>query len=294
MKSDWATTDESHRLNTTIVLDDHRFCAERIMDVGVMPTVHRHSQFEINYLLKGSMTYWFDGREVTVETGKIAIFWGMVPHQLIRHTPHASFICLYIPASIFVSLPVGDVLRTALFGGDLVEPMVAYETDNGMFRRWREDLLSKNAQLEAIVRDELSARLRRVDRDGWRDLRGAAPTALGGAHRSSPQAHRLEAMARFIGEHSHEDISVADVAAHGGFHPNYAMTLFRNATGLTISQAIARNRLDTAQSLLVSTSDDIADIAFAVGFGSLSRFYEAFKARFDMSPARFRRWHRAP
>jgi len=259
-----------------------------------MPTIHRHSQFEINYLLDGAMTYWFDGREVTVEAGKTAIFWGMVPHQLIRHTPHAQFVCLYIPAAIFVSLHIGDALRSALFGGHLVEPLVAYETDGGMFRRWREDLLSKNPHVEDIVRDELSARLRRIDRDGWRDLRGTAGTALGSAHRGSPQAHRLEAMARFIGEHSHEDISVADVAAHGGFHPNYAMTLFRNATGLTISQSIARNRLDTAQALLVSSDDDIADIAFAVGYGSLSRFYEAFKARFDMSPARFRRWHRAP
>ena len=274
---------------TTVVFDDHRFCSGRMLEIAVMSAPHRHSQFEINHILTGSLTYWFDGREVRIEAGRTALFWGMAPHQSIAHDPGATFVCLYIPAEIFVSLNVGDALRTALFRGDLVEFARPLESDGVNFRGWREDLLREDPELEAIVRDELTARLRRVDRDGWRELRRAAAPSMRGAHREAAGAEKAAAMARFIGERSSEDLDVGTIAREVGLHPNYAMTLFRKALGLTINQYLTRARLDTAQSLLASTEDEIASIAFASGFGSLSRFYLAFEQRFDMSPGAFRR-----
>jgi AraC family transcriptional regulator, melibiose operon regulatory protein len=57
---------------------------------------------------------------------------------------------------------------------------------------------------------------------------------------------------------------------------------------MSINQAIIRHRLDTAQSMLIGTDQPVAEIAFECGFGSLSRFYEAFKGRFKVSPKLFR------
>lgn len=277
---------------TTVVFHNHKFSVGLRMEVAVMAQPHRHSQFEINHLLSGAMTYWLDGREVRLEAGRTAIFWGMVPHQAIAHEPDTRFVCLYLPAAIVVSLPIGETLRKALFSGDVVEATRQLSTDDASFLRWREDLMADDPGLEGIVRDELSARLRRVDRDGWRDLRDASVVALGDSRRGAGGADKVETMARFIGENSARDISASEVAAAAALHPNYAMGLFRKGTGLTITQYINRCRLDTAQALLVANDDDIAGIAFASGFGSLSRFYEAFQSRFTMSPARFRRWHR--
>ena len=84
-------------------------------------------------------------------------------------------------------------------------------------------------------------------------------------------------------------VSDADVARAAGLHPNYAMTLFKKAFGITIKQAVTRHRLDAAQSLLLATDASIASIAFDCGFGSLSSFYEAFEKRFSVSPASFRK-----
>jgi transcriptional regulator GlxA family with amidase domain len=52
---------------------------------------------------------------------------------------------------------------------------------------------------------------------------------------------------------------------------------------------LSRARIDAAQSLLASTEDEIAPIAFGSGFRSPSRCYLAFEQRFDMSPGAFRR-----
>ena len=96
-------------------------------------------------------------------------------------------------------------------------------------------------------------------------------------------------MTRFVGEHGLDDIDVEAVAKAAGLHPNYAMTLYKRAFGMTIKQAITRHRLDAAQSMLIATDRSIANIAFDCGFGSLSSFYEAFEKRFAISPSHFRK-----
>lgn len=276
---------------TMVVFDDHRFCAGQTELVQPMSAPHRHSQFEINHLLEGAMTYWFDGRSITVHAGQTVLFWGMVPHQAVSRPEGTRFTCLYIPAALFMRLPISDGLRTTLFRGGMVVADTAYPTDAEMFRRWREDLLLDDHQLEDIVRDELSSRLRRLDRDGWHDLFERAPGALAGAHAEARRSDKVEAMVRHIGQAASEKLSVEAVAGAAGLHPNYAMSLFKRTLGITIADYVMRTRLDAAQALLISSDRKIADIAFDAGFGSLSRFYDAFQRRFGMSPTKLRRLH---
>ena len=96
-------------------------------------------------------------------------------------------------------------------------------------------------------------------------------------------------MLRQIAEHAHENLSVADVIRPTGLHPNYAMSLFRRSIGHTITHSITRHRLDIALSLLISTEYTVARIVYDSGFGSPSRFYNAFARRFHMHPLAFRR-----
>jgi len=277
-----------------VVYDDHRFSAGRLLDVELMPSPHTHSQIEINLVLQGHMVYRFEGRLIRVEAGQLVVFWGTIPHQTVQMGPVTRFVCLYVPVSMFLAIQIGDALRGALFGGALIAAERLLPAEQDTFLRWREDLLGGDGRRERIVRDELSARLRRMDLDGW--------TALGQTGRPSRPAgplqerrlEKVEAMARVIAERAGEPIGVAEVARAVGLNPNYAMTLFKTALGITINQYLTRQRLDTAQALLLSTDRDVADIAFEAGFGSLSRFYQAFSAKMGASPARFRRNCRHP
>jgi AraC family transcriptional regulator, melibiose operon regulatory protein len=272
-----------------VVFGDHQFCAGKSLDVLRMPSPHMHSQIEFNFVLEGGMTYWFDGRKINVGAGRLALFWGMIPHQVTATESDTRFVCLYVPMSVFLGLPTLSLLREAIFKGEVIEPVCARPYDRDVFLGWRSDLLSGDAQLEQIVRDELSARIRRLDREGWRDLREDAPIAIGAAGHDGERVYHVERMARFIGEHSLEDIGVADVSEACGLHANYAMTLYKRSLGITIKQAIIRHRLDTARSLLIATESPVASIAFDCGFNSLSSFYAAFAQRFTASPAAFRR-----
>jgi AraC family transcriptional regulator, melibiose operon regulatory protein len=272
------------------VFSDHRFCAGQSTTVYAMSGPHMHSQVELNFILTGEMTYWFDGREFTLGAGRLALFWGMIPHQVISCAEGTTFVVLYVPMSVFIELPSLSRLREAIFGGAFVEAINVPHYDSDIFQRWRLDLLSNDKLLEQIVRDELAARVRRIDREGWRDLRDVGTLTpvkakLGHDH---DRALKVEAMARFISEKALDDISADDVAKAANLHPNYAMSLYKRAIGLTIKQSITRHRLDTAQSMLISTDLPVASIAFDCGFGSLSSFYAAFEQRFEKSPAAFR------
>jgi AraC family transcriptional regulator, melibiose operon regulatory protein len=273
-----------------VIFGDHRFCAGTSLAVQPMPRPHMHSQVELNFILTGSMTYWFDGRTVTLSAGKLSLFWGMIPHQVSECAEGTTFVVLYVPMAAFLELPTLSSLRAAIFRGAVIEALDVKPYDAAMFQRWREDLLVGDAQLQQIVKDELTARVRRLDRAGWHDLRDVAPLVgkisnLGHDHE---RALKAEGMAQFIGEHALEQITAENVAKFVGLHPNYAMTLYKRATGQTIKQSISRHRLDAAQSMLIASDLPVASIAFDCGFGSLSSFYAAFEKRFRNSPAAFR------
>ena len=272
-----------------VVFGNDGFCAGKTMDVACMPSPHMHSQIELNFVLEGKMTYWFDGREISVSAGRLVLFWGMVPHQVREVEEPTKFVCLYVPMSVFLGLPTLSDLREAMFKGAVIEATSIKEFDADIFKRWREELLSSNANIEQVVREELKSRVRRIDLEGWRDLRDLVEASPHFTASDSEGARHVERMARYIGEHASKDISVEDVARVVGLHSNYAMTIFKRGVGISINQAILHNRLDAAQSMLIATENSISSIAFDCGFGSLSRFYEAFRKRFNTTPIQLRR-----
>lgn len=277
------------RRHPMVVFGDHRLCAGHRLAVQPMPGPHMHSQVEVNFLLSGAMTYWLDGVVVPLAGTRLVIFWGMAPHQVTEASADAQFACFYLPLAMVLSLSRAARLRAAVLRGGMIAARSVEGWEGEVFLRWRSELMSGEEAVEAVVRDEILARLQRLDHEGWHDLgRGAAPAAAGLGF-DAERLQSIEAMTRFIGEQGLGSIQVSDVARAAGLHPNYAMALFRRAFGMTIKHAITRHRLDTAQSLLLSSDQSIASIAFDCGFGSLSSFYEAFEKRFSLSPANFRK-----
>ncbi|MCX5479135.1 helix-turn-helix domain-containing protein [Kaistia geumhonensis] len=263
-----------------------------VTGVRLMRSAHVHSHVEINLIVAGQMTYLFNGRTVTLKRGDLAMFWAAIPHRVIAIDEGTSFICSDVPIDMVLAMPGCEALKTALLqGGLLVANRVrAFEQDQ--FADWHELLLHRRATMLPVVRDELAARLRRIEIDGWRNL--ASDEEERRAREADPdggEAHRdkVHRMARYIAEHATEAIAVADIAASVGLHPNYAMTLFRRTLGMTINEYVTRQRLMLAHGRLLASEDEIAEIAFEAGFGSLSRFYEAFRERYGCTPRDMRR-----
>ena len=92
----------------------------------------------------------------------------------------------------------------------------------------------------------------------------------------------------FIQANAEEPITLAQVAAHVHVSRFYFCKLFRKATGLTLTDYVARVRLEKAKSLLSDPSIRISEVVFAAGFGSIQQFNSVFKQMLGVSPTVYR------
>jgi len=108
---------------------------------------------------------------------------------------------------------------------------------------------------------------------------------------TSAGLNKVEQMACFIAQNYTERLTVEEIGKSVKLHPNYAMNLFQKSFGTTLIHYLTQHRISHAQRLLATTDESIAEIAFASGFNSLSRFNEAFRRACGSSPREYRRCH---
>ena len=94
--------------------------------------------------------------------------------------------------------------------------------------------------------------------------------------------------AEYIEKHKSEEFSLADVAKAAGASVFHFCKVFHKATGLKFSDYVARVRLEDARTRLLNPNLRISEIAYDVGFQSLTQFNRTFKRVFGQSPTEFR------
>jgi AraC-like DNA-binding protein len=96
---------------------------------------------------------------------------------------------------------------------------------------------------------------------------------------------------KFIHEHSDDELSLTKVAKFSNISGNHLSEKFKEVTGINFVDYIARARTEKARELLENSNLRISEIAFAVGFQSLSQFNRVFKKLTRKSPTQFRAAH---
>lgn len=256
-----------------------------------MPRCDRHNEIELNLLACGTLTYLIGGQKVTVPAGRLSIFWAGIPHQIIEFGGLGEYFVLTIPLAWFLQWRLPDQLTQPILHGQMVvepdETRLAW--DWARFGTWSEDARTGTERHRHICLLEIEARLRRLAltvADVPPQSRAKSPAVLGPQHLS-----RAEQMACYIARHYTKPLTVETIGRHVGLHPNYAMGVFQRAFGTTLLKYVTQHRLSHAQRLLVTTDDLVIDIALKSGFGSLSRFNEAFRRSFGCTPREYRRSH---
>jgi AraC-like DNA-binding protein len=99
----------------------------------------------------------------------------------------------------------------------------------------------------------------------------------------------LVAKAReYIEKHKAEEFSLSDVARAAGASVFHFCKVFHKATGLKFTDYVARVRVEDARNRLLNPNLRISEIAYDVGFQSLTQFNRTFKRVFGQSPTEFR------
>ena len=92
----------------------------------------------------------------------------------------------------------------------------------------------------------------------------------------------------FIETNFKEHISLAAVARHAGMSSFYFCKTFKKVTGLNYTKYLNRVRVENAKQLLLNFNYRISEIAYEVGFQSLTHFNRAFRIVAGQSPTEYR------
>lgn len=92
----------------------------------------------------------------------------------------------------------------------------------------------------------------------------------------------------FIRAHASEPITVEDILSHVLVSRRSLDYKFRQATGCTVYEHIARIKIDAAKLLLAGTNTKIGDVAGRVGFLTYSIFGDTFRRLEGISPRQYR------
>jgi AraC-like DNA-binding protein/ligand-binding sensor protein len=92
----------------------------------------------------------------------------------------------------------------------------------------------------------------------------------------------------YIQQHKMEPLSLAMVAQASGASVFHFCKVFKKTTGLKFTDYVARVRLEDAKSQLLNPNRRVSEIAYDVGFQSLTQFNRMFKRVFGQSPSEFR------
>lgn len=93
---------------------------------------------------------------------------------------------------------------------------------------------------------------------------------------------------QFIAEHQTEELSLDQVAKSVHTSKFYFCKMFKKATGINFTDYLSRVRTERAKSLLLNQNLRISEIAYEVGFQSLTHFNRVFKRILGQSPTDYR------
>ncbi|MDU4694574.1 MAG: AraC family transcriptional regulator [Paenibacillus sp.] len=254
---------------------------------------HFHDAWEIYYLVSGERCYFIKDQIYRICAGDLVL----IPVNVLHKTspsgklsqPHERLLVNFRTEAVSTLLPGREeelerlfqrypVLRLNAEEQHLVQPLLAR-----MLAEQKEQASGYEDYCRLLLAELLLNLLRmahtRPNHDGEE----------GGGKRPYRE---IAEVARYINAHYEENLSLSELAGRFHLSPYYLSHIFPRVTGLTLVAYINRVRIEEACALLRDTELPVTDIAYRVGYQSVTHFGRVFKKGKGVSPQSYRREQR--
>ena len=273
---------------TPLSKKDCFYLVDRLKDRFTFP-VHRHSEFELNFLTncKGARRIVGDSVETIGEFDLVLVGHG-IEHGWEQHE------CVSSNMREITIQFAEDLLGDSLLGKkqlDKVRNMLT-ESSNGiafplptiMKAYSRLERLSKtDSGFNGLL--EFLALLNEIAEAGNYRLLASSSFA---SVEPACDSRRVQKVQEFIETNYKQEIRLNTIASLVGMAPTAFSRFFKLRTGKSISDYIIDVRLGHASRLLVDSTTSIAEISYECGFNNISNFNRIFKKKKGHSPKIFR------
>jgi AraC-like DNA-binding protein len=255
----------------------------------VMTRPHWHAQVEVNFVISGGVHYRMATHDVHLKGGQFALFWGGLPHQALTTLPGTNFVAIHLPLVHFFRLRLSTAFADQVSRGATIVVDTSGIGDVEAFSRMTAFMQSSDPLRREHGVTELLVRLGRLNFEPYQVVGDPTP---GASKRQGTDALAYRGVVKicdYIVENFRNDIHSSDIASFVDMHPKYAMTMFKQSTGMSLLEYLTLLRMSYAQALLLDSSITILEVAMESGFGTVGAFGLAFKKLLGKSPSEFRR-----
>ena len=237
------------------------------------PSLREH--FVLHYVVCGEGVYEAEGKNYFVGEGDIFLLW---PNQINRYSAKPDNPYQYFWVG-FSGAQATNLVQQAGFGR---EHLVIHSGSN------EELLRSFNAISETLTDNSFSSYHLALS-EMYRIFAHLSAVNERNHDNSKPESSYIEQSIRYIETNYSTPITIKDIADSLCINRCYLSDLFRKKTQITLQQYLLDYRIAKACGLLVSTGHSIENIAYSVGFNSLSNFCYQFKKHMKVNANEYRR-----
>ncbi len=264
------------------------YLVDRLKDRFTYP-VHRHKEFELNFLAdcQGARRVVGDSVEVIGDFDLVLVGHG-IEHGWEQHectNDKIREITIQFSQDLFgESLLEKTQLAPIRRILDMSSSGLCFSSASIMKVYNRLDNLTK-AEKGFFRMLELWAILYELAESG--DYRTLSSSSFA-SQRPTVDSRRVMKVQEYIDKHFREEIRLADLADLVGMTPTAFSRFFKLRTGRSISDYLIDYRLGHASRALVDSTMSIAEICYGCGFNNISNFNRIFKKKKGNSPKMFR------
>ncbi|MGB0416033.1 MAG: PocR ligand-binding domain-containing protein [Coraliomargarita sp.] len=205
----------------------------------------------------------------------------------------ASLHCFAGLCDTAVPIRVGEQLIAFLQTGQVL----LHQPNKEEFTRATQTLLQWGTEVNLKALEEAYFNTKVLDRDQYRAMVRLLSTFAEHLalisnsieiEKSGSEPELVSRAKHYIQSHFDERISLDEAAQAVNASTRHFCKVFKQATGITFTDYLARVRVEKAKHLLQNPNLRVSEVAFETGFDSISQFNRSFKRIAGMSPTQFR------
>ncbi len=257
------------------------------------PEIHFHTYYELLIALDGELEILLsDRKKVSLNENTLCLIPPQVWHATMQQRDgHRKLAIRFLISqnneneaenSVYRLVSSAMTAHQALWVWTAEESQAMFLTLRELYDQMQKDDLAKESYVQALLTQFfiLLFRLFATGYSSW------ASQSLPGEDEIESRRLRIET---FFVNHFHEPITEEDLARHMNLSKRQLSRLLNRIYASSFRQILIQIRLQRAAQFLREGDRSVEEIAYSVGYGSLSGFYSAFLQTFRMTAGEYRK-----